>query len=452
MASPIAITCQGIPFSSIKALAEHYGLPKEKVVKRLASGWTPEQAVGLAPKQRDGSSGRPLVFEGVRFASLAHAARAIGLDPGTVANRVAKGYSSEDALRGNLKGRTARAAQAIEFGGRVYTSRTELAKQHGLVWRVVGQRIAHGWTMTQALGIDEAPPRFRNFEGHAREHKWKEVRVTAGKTEPVPDTDGYKLYLVTNTINDKVYVGLTIGDLGRRLKQHFAAARRGRKSAFANALRKYGEDAFKIELITSSARTYDELQVQEVEEIAKRDAIRNGYNTALGGSIGTSKAITIAGKTYQSFAGAAEAHGVDPVVFSLRVSRLKWTPEQAAGLDERKGSGRPIEIKVGDKVYDSLKQAAAAHRQSYKNVHSRLNVKGWTLEQALGVVPPPVRMHRSAKAIRVRGVDYKSIADASKHLGVSEHAMRRFIRLGATPDEAYTRCRPVGPDHCAGPA
>lgn len=75
--------------------------------------------------------------------------------------------------------------------------------------------------------------------------------MAAGKVEPVPDTDGYKLYLVTNTLNGKVYVGLTIGTLEKRLKQHFAAARSGRKSAFATAINKYGEGAFTIELIQS---------------------------------------------------------------------------------------------------------------------------------------------------------------------------------------------------------
>lgn len=450
MASPKEIICLGAHFPSIKALAEHYGLSKEKVVRRLAQGWSPEQAVGLAERNREGSpTGFPLEFGGVRYPSLAQAARALGLDPRTIANRVAKGYTPEDALRGKLKGHTANAANAakpIEFGGNTFPSQTELAERYGQLWRVVSKRMALGWTIEQALGIEDAPPRFRNFEGHARDHKWKEVREIAGKTEPVPDTDGYKLYLVTNTINGKVYVGLTIGNLGNRLRQHFAAARRGRKTAFANAIGKYGEDAFKIELIRSTARTYDELQVQEVEEIARRDSIRNGYNTALGGSIGTSKSISIAGKKFQSYAGAAEYYGVDPVVFSLRVSRLKWTPEQAAGLDERTGSGRKIKIIANGLTFQSLSEAAAAHGLSYKNVHSRLNAKGWSLEQALGIASPPVRTHRSAKAVTVNGTSYASIVEAAVHLGVSEHAMRRFLRLGATADEAYARCHKAGAD------
>lgn len=245
--------------------------------------------------------------------------------------------------------------------------------------------------MEQALGLEPPPPRFRNFEGHARERKWKEVRIADGRVEPVPDIKGYKLYLVTNTVNDKVYVGLTITSSEQRLKQHFAATRKGRKSAFTNALRKYGEAAFKIELIRSDARTYDELQEQEVLEIEQRGSIRNGYNTAKGGSIGTAKDVTVAGKVYPSYAMAAHAHGVDPVVFSLRLGRLKWSPDEAAGLIPRSGSGISEAVNVNGTTFASLQEAAAAHRVNYGTAWSRYRKKGWTIEQSLNLSPPPIR-------------------------------------------------------------
>ena len=245
--------------------------------------------------------------------------------------------------------------------------------------------------MEQALDLEPAPARFRNFEGHARDHKWKEVRLTEGRVEPVPDVQGYKLYVVTNIVNGKAYVGLTITSLDQRLKQHFAAARSGRKSAFANAINKYGGQAFRIDLIRSDAKTYEELQAQEVLEIAERDAIRSGYNTAKGGSIGTSKEIAVDGKLYQSYAGAAEAFGVDPRIFALRVARLKWTPEEAAGLIGRRGSGNPTPVKINGSAFPSLSAAAIAYGVKTGTVHSRFHVKGWTIEQAVGVDPPPGR-------------------------------------------------------------
>ena len=389
MAKPKSIQCDGQSFGSIKALSEHFGLPKEKVTRRLAQGWSPEQAVGLVKKTRRGSSGQPIEFEGVRHASLADAARFLGLAPRVIAGRVAMGYSREEALRGALKGPHSGSAKSIEFHGQMFASQEALAANYSQTWRAVWKRRQRGWTMEQALGIDPPPPRFRNFEGHAREHQCKEIRPIEGGIEPVPDSHGYKLYLVRNTVNDKVYVGLTIGPLDKRLKQHFAAARRGRKSAFSNAINKHGEQAFRIELLSTDAKTYEELQEQEVQEIARRDSIRNGYNTALGGSVGTAKQITIAGMTFQSFAGAAEAFGVDPTLFALRVGRLKWTPEQAAGIEERAWLGKADQLTIDGKQFKSLSEAAKAYGQRYKTVHSRLRVKGWTVEQALGIEPPP---------------------------------------------------------------
>lgn len=95
-----------------------------------------------------------MTFDDVRYASLAHAARALGLDPLTVAARVAHGYSREDALRGYLKGPGDSAAKPIEFNGKTYASQTQLAEQYGLAWRVVAKRIACGWTLEQALEIE----------------------------------------------------------------------------------------------------------------------------------------------------------------------------------------------------------------------------------------------------------------------------------------------------------
>lgn len=440
-----SIFCGEVEFESITAFSEHFGISKEKVTRRLGNGWSPAQAVGIEPPpKRLGTTGKPLVFDGIEYISLAAAAEALGLDKKVVASRVAKGYSAEDAIRGHLKGRVG-PGKAIEFRGKTYGSREQLCSEFGQMWNNVQRRVKRGWSMEQALLIEQAPPRFRNFEGHARDYKWKEVRLSAHGVEPVPDLQGYKLYLITNMVNQKVYVGLTIGPLEKRLKQHFAAARRGRKSAFMNAIMKHGEEAFKIELIRTDARTYEELQQQEVLEIGKRDAIRNGYNTAAGGSLGSSKAISIGGKTYVSYAGAAEAYGVDPVVFALRVSRLKWTPEQAVGLENRTWVGKSLPVNVAGSAFESLSQAAKYFGVLPATAHSRYRLKGWTLEQSLGIEPPPHRESPSAKRVSILGIDYESIEDAAVSLGVSANALRRYIRLGLTPDDAFVRTRREGP-------
>lgn len=436
------VLCGGEQFSSIVELASRYGLPVSKVIQRLRRlGWTAEQAVGIEARVRPINSGRPLTHNGVDYRNLAEASRALGLDPSTIAARVANGYSVDDALTGNLKGNTGSRAKPIEFRGHEYESRDELCKQFGQRWGNVLRRVNRGWTMEQALMLEPPPPRFRNHEGHARDHKWKEVRVNEGQVEPVPDSGGFKLYVVTNTLNGKQYVGLTMTSLEQRLKQHFAATRRGRKSAFANALRKYGVAAFTISLIRSDAHSYAALQLQEVEEIERRDTIRNGYNTAKGGAIGTSKEVVVDGKLFPSIAAAADAYAIEPGVFALRLNRLKWSPEEAAGLVERNWEGKAQPVTIAGVEYPSLYSAASALGADYKLVHNRVQSRGWTLEQAVGLSPAPDSRKYSGSPVEVSGIRYGSIGEAARALGINSVSFGRRLQEGMTPEDAFRRAR-----------
>lgn len=93
---------------------------------------------------------------------------------------------------------------------------------------------------------------------------------------------GY-VYLVTNHVNGKRYVGLTKTTLRKRWWAHTGIARRGGKTLMAYAIRKYGEASFTIQVL------------EEVEDVAllpdrERAWIKelntfapNGYNLTSGG-------------------------------------------------------------------------------------------------------------------------------------------------------------------------
>jgi len=441
MVKKLPIICEGVEFPSVTAMCAHYGVERYKTHSRILRGWTPEQAIGLVEKEQSLYRPKSVCVDGIEYPTMTEAALALGVKLATVKARIERDYSIEDAFLGLLKPRIGKSVKSIKFRGETFRSQTDLASKFGVSGGLMAKRIKSGWTIEQALEIEPPPPRFRNFDGHAREQKWKDVRLVDGKVEPIPDIGGYKLYLVTNNVNSKVYVGLTIGPIESRLKQHFAAARKGIKSAFCNAIRKYGEGAFQIELLSTDAKTYDELQEQEILEIRKRDAIRNGYNTALGGSIGTSKSIVIAGKTHVSYAAAAEEYGVNPVVFSTRISKLKWTPEEAAGLVDKDWAGKEKSVLLGGVQYPSMKAAAEALEVNYKLAHERYKSKGWTLEQSFGLEEPPGSHIYAGAELTVFGVTYPSIAEASRALGVNSTSFQRRILDGATPEESFNRAR-----------
>lgn len=83
------------------------------------------------------------------------------------------------------------------------------------------------------------------------------------------------VYKITNNINGKVYIGQTRRNLQQRMRQHFQHAK---DSAISNAIRKYGKDAFKVEVL-EEVFSLEELCYLEQYYIKHCDSMSpNGYN------------------------------------------------------------------------------------------------------------------------------------------------------------------------------
>jgi len=431
---------EGKTYESLLDAATHFKVHPSTLARRLRYGWTNEQAVGLEKKPTRIGSAKEVVYKGITYPNLKYLAEAFGKNAEMLRRKIRDGQTVDEALSEIVEKRISANAKSIQFNGKNYPSIQSLVDKYQIKATVFNRRIKRGWTMEQALEVEDAPPRFRNFEGHARDTKWKNERSTATGVEPVPDAEGYKLYLIRNKKSPKQYVGITIGSLESRLKQHFSAARRGRKGALQNAINFYGEENFTIELISNTARSFDELQDLEINEIAKRDCIKNGYNSAYGGSLGTSKQITVDGRVFPSFAQAAEHYGIDVAVFSLRITRLKWTPEEAVGLIERNWSGKSKSIKVDEIEFASIRQAAIHFKKKVALVYARVEM-GWTPKQALDLESPPQTAKFTGKEIHAFGKTYKSIAAAAKDLGISAEPFRLRMQKGLTAEEAFHQAR-----------
>jgi len=106
--------------------------------------------------------------------------------------------------------------------------------------------------------------------------------------------EGY-IYLITNLINDKKYVGQTIRTINNRWSGHITESKRLYTTmAIARAINKYGKDNFKIEeleKISNPSQIELEKQLNELEKryIIKYDSTNHcyGYNIDEGGRTGT---------------------------------------------------------------------------------------------------------------------------------------------------------------------
>jgi group I intron endonuclease len=86
------------------------------------------------------------------------------------------------------------------------------------------------------------------------------------------------------TINNKSYIGRTIGTLEERTKQHLKESKRNAKWYFYRAIHKHGKQNIKWEIIEDNIEDFNLLKERETFNIIKYDTLKpNGYNMTLGG-------------------------------------------------------------------------------------------------------------------------------------------------------------------------
>ncbi len=109
------------------------------------------------------------------------------------------------------------------------------------------------------------------------------------------------VYLLTNLVNDKVYVGQTWVGIKRRWEQHLEQARNGGKYYISKALRKHGEEKFSVGIL-GWEKTQTGLNNLESLWILLLNSIDSevGYNSKHGGSTGK-----LAPKTIKRMSDAA---------------------------------------------------------------------------------------------------------------------------------------------------
>lgn len=97
----------------------------------------------------------------------------------------------------------------------------------------------------------------------------------------------YEVYLITNCINGKKYVGRTKRGYQFRFKEHIIQAKDSLDvtSALYNAIRKYGSENFKIELIESniSECDIDDKEIYYIDYYNTFYTSGVGYNMTKGG-------------------------------------------------------------------------------------------------------------------------------------------------------------------------
>lgn len=126
-------------------------------------------------------------------------------------------------------------------------------------------------------------------------------------------TDIYTVYLITNTINEKKYVGITTKRVQARWNGHLHHGRENNTPYLIHkALHKYGAENFQFTII-DTCDTIDKLKELEVYYIEKYksyyiDEGSHGYNMTKGGEVSPMDNAEIRTKVSETMKSLGDAH------------------------------------------------------------------------------------------------------------------------------------------------
>ena len=213
------------------------------------------------------------------------------------------------------------------------------------------------------------------------------------------------IYRVTNLINGNHYIGITRTNVSARWRQHRYDARKGSRLLLHKAIRKYGEDNFRIEEI-QRVPTYHEAWEEEKRWIAETSPV---YNIAVGG---------------RGNIGYRHPPEVLERIREKLIGRPSWNKGRVAPLSTREKisahkKANPVRYWLGKKrAPDTIKKMSAALLGKPKPSERT--------EAQLEVLRRVNEWQRArGKKIRclVSGRLFNSVTEASKTLGISKSSV-----------------------------
>lgn len=145
------------------------------------------------------------------------------------------------------------------------------------------------------------------------------------------------VYLVTNKINEHKYIGKTNQSLKERRRKHYVDAKRGKKTVFCNALRKYEEDDFEWVVLEDNL-TEEEAFEREIYYISLYNTYLSSehYNMTPGGE-GYALSDEIKEKISKANKGKKRTPEQNAKLSEAKKKLcLKWTEEQRQKHIERR--------------------------------------------------------------------------------------------------------------------
>lgn len=178
------------------------------------------------------------------------------------------------------------------------------------------------------------------------------------------------IYIIKNTINDKVYIGQTTQSVRGRFMQHMKPSTTKQRGTykFYNAVNKYGKDKFYVEVLESNI-PINQLDEKEIAYIRQYDSCDNGYNTTYGGNV-------------------KRIHEPRDVEYIISLFKKGWSSEDIASLygvhkmtilRTVHGSGYYVRDHLDKNELQNLVNEGLTNQE----IANKLHTKKWTVQRRL---------------------------------------------------------------------
>ena len=231
------------------------------------------------------------------------------------------------------------------------------------------------------------------------------------------------IYVVTNKINGKQYVGLTSISVAHRWSEHKTCANIGKKTYFYSALRKYGPDAFEISTYASVLNKSDLSRVER--EIIQQ--LSPAYNQTNGGEVTFGRKYDDATKERIRQGSLGRKRTPEQKEIQRRISKERWdtNPEFRAICLAAAAKGRAN--------VDREKQRKAtgnAARGRIWSAESRAKLSTSCMGRVYGpeVIDRMAASKRKAVKCNETGEIFSCREEAAKATGVSKRTVFRDVQ------------------------
>jgi group I intron endonuclease len=254
--------------------------------------------------------------------------------------------------------------------------------------------------------------RYFNFIGNKRENR-ENKKTIKHLSLPYPKRDSQisgTIYLITNTINQKKYIGQTIRSFQDRIHEYEL---RLCNDYLKNSFNKYGFDKFKFEII-DTANDLDELNLKEIKYIKEFGSnIREfGYNLESGGRNSIPSTETLE-KMSKSHLGIKQNE--------------EWINKRVhkSGSDEAKKYGK----RKTKKEKEHLSKASPKYWEGKtRDEETKRKISETKIAQGLSPKQKEV-LYKKVYAINIKTneiVEYESTTIASEDRGVNQSTISRW--------------------------